>query len=205
MGGYGSGRQGGRPTADSSLRIDLAWMLRTGHAREGEHLAGTLHWQCRGRESGSISYRAAIDEPGCERLELIYANTRQGTREDKRQSVQLVHTVPNYGGKRWWMLCPISGRRVGKLYLPPGGDVFASRQAWRLGYQCQRDAARDRPFERLFWLQKKLGCTQGWEQPIFKPKGMWQRTWQRHLAECRKLDEQCAIEMMTVMNRLNLG
>ena len=202
MGGYGSGRQGGRPTADASLRIDLAWLLRTGRVRENQHLAGTLHWQCGGRESGSISYRAAMHEPGCERLELIYANNRQGKREDMRQTVRLVHTIPNYGGKRWWMLCPISTRRVGKLYLPPGGDLFASRQAWRLGYQCQRDAARDRPFERLFRLQKKLGCTQGWEQPIFKPKGMWERTWQRHLAEYKRLDEQCAVEMMTVMNQI---
>ena len=143
-----------------------------------------------------------MSEPGRERIELTYSNTRQGERKDVRQTVHLTHTVPNYGGKRWWMLCPVSGRRVGKLYLPPGGDIFASRQAWRLGYQCQRDAARDRPFERLFRLQRKLGCKQGWEQPIFKPKGMWERTWQRHLAEYWKLDEQCAIEMATVMARL---
>ena len=202
MGGFGSGRQGGRPTADSSLRIDLAWMLRTKMAREGSKYHGTLNWTCGGRDSGSIGYLAAMSEPGRERLELTYSNTRQGERKDVRQTVHLTHTVPNFGGKRWWMLCPVSGRRVGKLYLPPGGDIFASRQAWRLGYQCQRDAARDKPFERLFRLQKKLGCEEGWEQPIFKPKGMWERTWQRHLAEYRRLDEECAIEMMAVMARL---
>ena len=69
MGGYGSGRQGGRPTADASLRIDLAWLLRTGRLRENQHLVDALHWQCGGRESGSISYRAAMHEPGCERLD----------------------------------------------------------------------------------------------------------------------------------------
>lgn len=202
MGGFGSGRHSGRPTADSSLRIDLAWMLRTRKAREGSHFHGMLNWTCGGRNSGSIGYIAAMSEPGREHLELSYSNTRQGERKEVRQTVHLTHTVPNYGGKRWWMLCPVIGRRVGKLYLPPGGDIFASRQAWRLGYQCQRDAARDRPFERLFRLQKKLGCAQGWEQPIFKPKGMWERTWQRHLAEYWKLDEQCSIEMMGMVNRL---
>ena len=69
MGGYGSGRQSGRPTADASLRIDLAWMLRTGRLRENQHLVGALHRQCGGRESGSISYRAAMHEPSCERLD----------------------------------------------------------------------------------------------------------------------------------------
>ena len=205
MGGYGSGRQGGRPTADASLRIDLAWLLRTGRVRENQHLVGTLQWTCGGHNSGSISYQAIMHEPDRERLNLSYTNTRQGERRDERQTVYLTHTVPNYGGKRWWMLCPVNGRRVGKLYLPPGGDIFASRQAWRLGYQCQRDAVRDRPFERLFRLQKKMGCTQGWEQPIFKPKGMWQRTWQRHLAEYRKLDRQCAIEMTAMIGKLNRG
>lgn len=144
-----------------------------------------------------------MDELDRERLELTYTSTRHGKRRDVRQTVHLTHTVPNYGGKRWWIWCPVSRRRVGKLYLPPGGDVFASRQAWRLGYQCQRDAARDRPFERLFRLQKKLGCTEGWERPIFKPKGMWERTWQRHLAEYRELDQQCAIEMRAMTARLS--
>lgn len=202
MGGYGSGRYGGRPTADSSLRIDLAWMLRTRRAREGFICSGSLHWTCGGRDTGSISYRAVMNEPGMERLELTYSNMRGGERREVRQTIHLTHSLPNFGGKRWWMLCPVNGQRVGKLYLPPGGDIFASRQAWRLGYQCQRDASRDRPFERLFRLQRKLGCTQGWEQPIFKPKGMWERTWQRHLAEYWKLDEQCAIEMMGMVNRL---
>lgn len=101
------------------------------------------------------------------------------------------------------MICPYHNTRVGKLYLPPGGDRFASRQAWRLGYQCQRDAARDRSFERLFRLQKKLGGEQGvgnWPQ---RPKGMWQRTFARHMERYWELDEQCAAEMMAMMARLS--
>lgn len=204
MGGYGSGQHGGRPTVESSLQIDLAWMLREGYAREGARLYGTLNWHCGGQPSGWISYAAAMDEVRKERLLLAYTSTFQGERVERRQAVRLTHTVPNYGGKRWWMLCPVSGHRVAKLYMPPGGDVFASRKAWRLGYQCQRDAARDRPFERLFKLQKRLGCAQGWEQPIFKPKGMWGRTWQRYLAEYWRLDEQCGVEMAKMIARHSL-
>ena len=35
--------------------------------------------------------------------------------------VRLVSTRPNYGGHRWWFVCPLMGRRAAKLYLPPGG------------------------------------------------------------------------------------
>ncbi|MCA0911000.1 hypothetical protein [Qipengyuania gaetbuli] len=143
-----------------------------------------------------------MSEPGLERLVLNYMRGSGEDAERVLQSIYLSHTVPNYGGKRWWMICPYRGHRVGKLYLPPGGDRFASRQAWRLGYQCQRDSARDRPFERLFRLQKKLGCDQGWEAGIQRPKGMWHRTFDRHLERYWELDDECASEMAAMMGRL---
>ncbi|SCW91446.1 hypothetical protein SAMN02927924_04027 [Sphingobium faniae] len=203
MGGFGSGRYGGRPTADASFRIDLAWMLRTGQAKDGAWLNSSLSWNRGGEEVGSIGYQAIMHEPGKERLELSYSRGSGEDREQVRQTVRLCHTVPHYGGKRWWMICPYRGIRVGKLYLPPGGDRFASRQAWRLGYQCQRDAARDCPFERLFRLQKKLGCGQGWEAGIHRPTGMWQRTFERHLERYWELDADCAAEMMALIGRLS--
>jgi len=202
MGGYGSGRYGGRPTADTSLRIDLAWMLRTGRAAEGAWRSGSLSWNRGGEAVGSIGYQAIMHELGEERLDLSFSRGAGDEREQVRQTVRLCFTVPHYGGKRWWMICPYRHIRVGKLYLPPGGDRFASRQAWRLGYQCQRDAARDRPFERMFRLQKKLGCTEGWEAGLYRPKGMWNRTFERHLERYWELDEQCAVEMMVMVGRL---
>ena len=52
--------------------------------------------------------------------------------------VRLVSTRPNYGGRRWWFLCPLVRRRVAKLYLPPGGRLFGSREAYGLTYAfCQ--------------------------------------------------------------------
>ena len=174
-------------------------MLRTDRAREGSWLAGSLSWNRGGEEAGSIAYQAVMHQPGDERLELFFSRGSGDERESVRQTVRLVHTVPNYGGKRWWMICPFRNIRVGKLYMPPGGDRFASLQAWRLGYQCQRDAARDRPFERLFRLQKKLGCDQGWAAGLYRPKGMWHRTFARHRDHYWDLDEQCSAEIDAVM------
>lgn len=203
MGGFGSGRDGGRPTADASLRIDLAWMIRTGRALEGAWIPGQLTWTCGGQEAGSIGYHAKMHQPGEERLELSFTRGSGEDREQVRQTVRLCHTAPNFGGRRWWMICPYRHIRVGKLYLPSNGDRFASRQAWRLGYQCQRDGARERPFERLFRLQKKLGSDQGWEAGLRRPKGMWHRTFDRHMERYWELDAECAVEMMALMGRLS--
>jgi hypothetical protein len=202
MGGFGSGRQYGRRIAEHCLRIDLAWMMRRGMAHEGSDYRGTLNWTCGDNPSGSIGYRADMSEQGRERLELTYTRESGDDSERVNQTIQLTFTQPNYGGKRWWMICSYRGVRVGKLYLPPGGDRFTSRNAWRLGYQLQRDAARDRPFEKLFRLQAKLGCEQGWGNFPFKPKGMWQSTYARHLDEYWRLDELCAQEMIWTLARL---
>jgi hypothetical protein len=201
MGGFGSGRTGGRPTTTSAKKIDLAWMLRKGMAREGQWISGTLSWNCGGQPAGSISYPANMVDPYASTLRLTYWLGSGEGRESVEQLVRLVFTVPTYGGRRWWMICPYSGRRVAKLYKPAGGDRFASRRSWRLGYQSQRDARRDRPFEKLFRLQRKLGSEQGWEAPLRRPKGMWQRTYERHLERYYDLDNECAVEMMSFVLR----
>jgi hypothetical protein len=205
MGGYGSGRQYGRPTADASKRIDIAWMVRTGLAVPGRSITGRLSWTSRGEPAGNISYTCDMRDLENAALELRFTVTRSSTGEKKDyvQRVTLTYSLPHFGGRRWWMYCPINGERVGKLYCPNGGDIFASRSAWRLGYHSQRITDRDRPFEALFRLQKRLGCSQGWEMPIRRPKGMWRKTYERLEREYLHLDRLCGLQMMAVLSRLN--
>jgi hypothetical protein len=58
--------------------------------------------------------------------------------------VSMVTTPCLFGGSRWWWVCPATGRRVGKLYLPNGGARFLSRGlgACQLAYwlSCARAA-----------------------------------------------------------------
>lgn len=196
MGGFGSGRTAGRPTADMSKRIDIAWMIRKGWAKPGCYMTGTLSWTCGGEPSGSIGYTADMCDPENSQLHLSYVRGPEGNRETVQQAVRLVYSQPHFGGRRWWMICPYRHERVAKLYLPSGGDRFAGRKTWRLGYQSQRVAERDKPFERLFTLQSRLGCTQGFEQPIRRPKGMWRTTFDRLEQRYWELDAECAAEMM---------
>ena len=203
MGGWRSGRRGGRPTADSSLRVEIGLMVRTRRAMPGSCVSGILSWSY-GRDdpAGSVGYEC--DMVDCFNSTLILKYTR-GSGDDKEnveQVVRLVFIEPNYGGKRWWMVCPYYGIRVSKLYLPNGGDRFASRKAWRLGYQSQRVAQRDRPYEKLFRLQKKLGSDRGWGAGLRRPNGMWHRTYDRHFERYLELDAECGVEMMQVIELL---
>ena len=203
MGGFGSGRSGGRPTVEDGLTIDICMMLRRGWVKAGRAGTGSQTWSCRGERIASVSHRYDLSDPDQAEMTLFYTRTpRDGPPEKVEQQIRLVYTNPNYGGRRWWMLCPFSGRRVGKLHLPPAGNRFASRLKWRLAYQSQRSARSFRPFDKLFRLQRKLGSPEGYDNWLRRPKGMWKRTFERHLERYMQLDEPCSAMMLSFEERL---
>ena len=73
-----------------------------------------------------------------------------------RQEIGLTTTPCNYGGVKWWFVCPVvkdgiyCGNRVGKLYLPPAGEYFGCRQCYDLTYEsCQKSHKYDRIFDHI--------------------------------------------------------
>ena len=158
MGGYGSGFQWSRKFVGLWTR-------------------GSLRWSYEGCEPHArIGYEANLIDPDAAWLRLTY--TASGNPMDYR--VRLVTTQPTYGGRRWWFLCPLARedggppRRVAKLYLPPGGKYFGSRQAYGLTYtSCQesgkynglyrttRRGALNRRGSRAACSEAALGATEG--------------------------------------------
>ena len=74
----------------------------------------------------------------------------------------LTDTTPNYGGRRWWFICPLSrnekpcGRRVGKLYLPNGSVYFGCRHCHNLTYQSTREELADKVDSRLYKIRRRM-------------------------------------------------
>ena len=185
MGGFGSGCYGGRPTVENGLTLDINRLIRQRCIVPGNHLAGTLTW---GNNVASIGYGASLVSPETAWVRLHYSANSMP--EDYR--VQLVTSPCPYGGRRWWWICPRSGRQVAKLHLPPGGRVFAARQVYRLPYRSQRITALDRSHDRQRRLYRKLGADyEDFEQPPpLRPKGMHRRTYERLTAELHDATEQ---------------
>lgn len=203
MGGYNSGRRGGRPTVEDGLTVGLPRMMARDWIRDGQAGHGVQHWSRNGERIASISYSFDMTKPESAWLKLSYRVTPAGGEpRNVEQHIRLSYTSPHYGGRRWWMHCPSTGRRIAKLHLPPGGGMFASRESWRLAYRSQRAAHRDRPFEKLFRLQRKLDSDEGWEADPYRPKGMWRRTFDRHMERYWELDAECSFEMMCALSRL---
>jgi len=146
MGGYGSGTRftySRKTTVEDCRVLSAARLMRLGMLRSNLHWPGSVTWTntATGEKVSSIGFDADTgDDSGSARLH--YTRTGDGEAVDYR--VSLTTTALPWGGRRWWFICPLTvggrycGRRVGKLYLPPGGRYFGCRHCHDLTYtSCQ--------------------------------------------------------------------
>lgn len=137
MGGYGSGRWHNhtkKRVVEDCLSISITDLCHDGILKQT-----VGRWVWRGRGS-SIGF-AVNAQGGNPSLRLQY--THFGAPID--ETIRMVMTRPNWGGVRWFFLCPLSvngqpcRRRVGKLYLPPGGNLFGCRHCYDLSYRTRQE------------------------------------------------------------------
>jgi hypothetical protein len=179
MGGYNSGRSGGYPTAEAcaSYVLNAQWMTRM-KLRDGMRGAVTLAFG----DGFEVSVTVDATNPARRFLELAHERHTDGA-ELEHYRVDLDCTQPPFGGVRWWYECPRTRRTVAKLYLPLGGRRFLSRQAYCLGYACQREAPRDRLWRRARKIRRELGGGDNlMDDYPDKPKWMRWRTYDRKIA-----------------------
>lgn len=202
MGSIHSGRRGGSPIVEDCLALDIAWLMRLGPIKVGSTASGEVVWSSDGQRIGAIRFRLDLRHLDAARLILRYALTLpDGQSRAVCQKIDLTSTTPHFGGRRWWMRCPVTGARVRKLYLPSSGDRFAGRKAGSLGYRVERINHFDRPFEKLFRAQRRLGGAQGLAMGLERPKGMWRRTHARHLDRFAEFDLACAMELRALIEK----
>jgi hypothetical protein len=107
--------------------------------------------------------------------------------------IYLNWTRPHFGGRRYWFCSPGTGERATKLYLPLGGHRFMSREAYGLGYACQREGRSGRLMRKARKLHRALvGEGDALEDPEApaKPKGMHWRTYEAKVAAWRAAEER---------------
>jgi hypothetical protein len=173
-------------------------------AAAGSFRAGSIVWTntSTGEQVGSIGYEAHLgQESGCVRLK--YTTTRgNGERRESDYWIQLETTPQPFGGRRWWFVCPQTGVRAAKLYLPNGAFTFASRRAYRLTYACQREPVHYRALRRAFKLRGKLGAEGGIGDYVRKPKWMRGRTFERTMARIDEAEEVVEAHTVLLLDRL---
>ena len=180
MGGFGSGRPAGlgRDKVESSRSIDVNQLHREGCLRPGWW--GEWQWTREGKKVAFINMHAEEDW-----LNLTYRVRIVGADwEDVEETVRIVRIPCQFGGTRPYFICSgvvngtPCGRRVAKLY--GSGRYFLCRHCYRLAHASQSEEPWDRALRRANKIRMRLGGEPGMSEAFpERPKGMWQRTYER--------------------------
>ena len=192
----------GKRLMEDCLTLDLAWLMRLAPIREGEAGTGEIKWTVDGDLIGALRFQLDLRTIGTAGLILHYnLAATQSQRKPTRQVIKLTALAQYFGGHRWWMRCPMTGEKVRIVYLSPGADRFAGRKALGLAYRVERLNRFDRPFEKLFRAQQRLGNSQGLGTGLARPKGMWHRNFAVHAKRFEALDFNCAKTIFAMIER----
>ena len=171
MGGYNSGRRGGKDCTEDMRQVDVRRLQRDGYLNPG--MAYGWEWKRGGAAVASINLAVQAGS-----VTFTYrTRTGGGDWQDVRAVVWLDRTPCTYGGTRTWWRCPCCSRRVAILYI---GRIPACRHCYRLAYRCERESVDSRATRQADKLRDRLG----WIPGILhgngpKPKGMHWRTFER--------------------------
>ncbi len=130
--------------------------------------AGRLRYDIGDVILGEVGFRAtAGKEAGRLTLECCFNGERRPTVE----TIELTSIPAHFGGRLWFLTCPVTGLRARKLYRWPEIG-FAHRDASPVPgvYACQRESAMQRTASAMARIRQRLG---GWPgDELAKPDGM---------------------------------
>lgn len=148
-------------TCESSLNLDLRFLLKNGYLKKGQVTTMSLSWSSNGRPTGNISAIGCMDEKWI-RLIFSVTNKRSGEKTDYNYKINLVGVPSNLGqGEVLYFVCPSTGRRCRVLYSANGEHCFFSRfhyerKGMRLLYNSQCYSKNDYSNSRYHAIDRQL-------------------------------------------------
>ena len=121
---------GWRPHIESALSLNVGSLFKAGALRPGATASGSWQWSRDGNQVASIRYSASLTADSGE-LRLSYTWKPNGKPQQVTCTIRLSSMPLHYSGRRWYMHCPLTGRRALKLYKWGSIEQFCHRTAIR--------------------------------------------------------------------------
>jgi hypothetical protein len=195
MGGTGSGRHfhySTRSYTDDYLDLDIRLMNQRGWLNKSNYQ--NLSWKRNGQEIGSIKFlvwtRVQFPEE-IPNIKMRY-NVRKnaGAWQELDYKINLTTTKCNFGGVRYWFICPDCNKRVCVLYAD---ILFKCRSCLGIVHKSRNESALDQATRRLkkekdnLWPELDLSLFDS-VRSLYRPK------WMRHKTFDAKHIELLALE-----------
>jgi hypothetical protein len=199
---------GWRPHIESALKLDIRRMFACSAMRAGCQTSGSWRWtdSYTGEQVGCVNYQSNLsDTHGTLTLSYTAPDRDTGRRKAITCAITLSSIPLHYGGRRWYMHCPSTGRRAQTLHKWNGIPQFCHRSAIRPKptYASQRVSGSDRIMAQRWAIRRKLGDTFSdlFGEP-YKPKRMHWRTFQRYADYDAKLAARENVFLLRLLGRL---
>lgn len=150
-----------KDTVEECRSVSISFLKKQGYLTGYSCRSSRIFWtNSFGEETGSIGIVVStIEGENFVRFYYTVTDRNTGEKTDYDYKVQLTSTPCNFGGVRYWFICPLSrngvccGRRVAKLYKAPGGSYFGCRHCYNLSYESRNECRLGR-FGQLGYLLK---------------------------------------------------
>lgn len=144
---------------DYLKKVEIWWLKKHGYLNGWK--SGDIEW-----EGGFLNEKSSIGIEVCtieSYARFFYSQMEEkGEKKNFDYKVRLTTTPCNYGGVRYWFICPISkdetycGRRVSVLYK--AGDYFGCRHCHNLTYSSKNRNKKSELYPLFYFLdtERKL-------------------------------------------------
>lgn len=189
-----------RVCLQDGLKLDLNRLARNGYIRRdaniGAHGIRWTHSYWGEIASGLISADMTGEWSGWIRVQLGNLDQR----------ISLTSRQRHFGGRQWYLVCPVTNRLASVVWKPSGATRFCSRQTWgrQVAYQSQFNDATNRAHAGKARIKLLLIAgldPDEWDLPP-KPKWMRWATYDRHAEQFDRyeaiLDYGCAAACGTI-------
>lgn len=131
-----------KQTTDDLLQLSVSWLKRQDFLQKNTIKNGEIYWTrlSYGGESHRIGEIKILSNFYGENS-YIELNYTYKDNEHLNYRVQIISTTPNYGGKRYWFVCPQCGKKVAFIYCK---KYFWCRHCHNLCYKTQQVGFADR-------------------------------------------------------------
>jgi len=148
-----------RPHIEAALTLDIRRLKSEGMLHDGT--CGHIRWIDGGNfhELASLKFAIAIDgETGTLTLNCNVAKHNGLQHETNVIAIALSSIPLHFGGRRWYLHCPVSNRRAQTLHMWPGIDLFCHRTAISPAptYASQRVSGLGRTIMQFEVLRRRM-------------------------------------------------
>ena len=137
-----------KDTVEDCRSVSISFLRKHGYFSEPCSMSGSIVWKNGfGEITGSIGITVStLDNVDYVRFYYTVTERSSGEKAEYDYKVSLATTPCHFGGVRYWFICPLSkngvycGRRVGKVYCPPGANYYGCRHCYNLSYESRNES-----------------------------------------------------------------